>query len=99
MSAKVTGEDEREGSFMAVHLLPQEKERPPMPWYSVLKPKQPLVIAGKPAALGLWVKASSDWGRVVYCLRDAKGERWLSAGTKDQWNCNDVHGWSAFNFD
>jgi hypothetical protein len=99
MSAKVTSDDERKGNFLAVHLLPQEKERKLMPWYSVLKPRKPLVIAGKPAALGLWVKASSDWGRVVYSLRDAKGERWLSTGTKDQWNCNDVHGWSAFNFD
>ncbi len=99
MSAKVTGDDERKGNFLAVHLLPQEKERKLMPWYSVLKPKKPLVIAGKAVALGVWVKASSDCGRVVYCLRDAKGERWMSAGTKDQWNCNDVHGWSAFNFD
>ena len=99
MSAKVTGDEERKGSFLAVHLLPQEKERKLMPWYSVLKPQKPLVIGGKPVALGLWVKASSDFGRVVYSLRDAKGERWLSAGTKDQWNCNDVHGWSAFNFD
>jgi hypothetical protein len=23
----------------------------------------------------------------------------VSAGTKDQWNCNDLHGWSSFNFD
>jgi hypothetical protein len=99
MSAKVTGDEERKGNFLAVHLLPQEKERKLMPWYSVLKPTTPIVIPGKAAALGLWVKASSDCGRVVYCLRDAKGERWMSAGTKDQWNCNDVHGWSAFNFD
>ncbi|MDQ3624841.1 MAG: hypothetical protein M3463_20560 [Verrucomicrobiota bacterium] len=57
------------------------------------------MIPGKPAALGLWVKAASDWGRVVYCVRDARGERWISVGTKDQWNCNDLHSWSAFNFD
>ncbi len=99
MSAKVTADEERKGNFLAVHLLPQDKERQLMPWYSVLKPKAPIVIGGKATALGLWVKASSDCGRVVYVLRDAKGERWMSAGTKDQWNCNDVHGWSAFNFD
>jgi hypothetical protein len=99
MSAKVTSDEERKGSFLAVHLLPQDKEHKLMPWYSVLKPKAPVVITGKAAALGLWVRAASDCGRVVYCLRDAKGERWMSAGTKDQWNCNDVHGWSAFNFD
>jgi hypothetical protein len=45
------------------------------------------------------VKGASDWGRVVYVLRDAKGEKWTSIGTQDQYNCDDVHSWSAFNFD
>ena len=57
------------------------------------------VIPGKASHLGLWVKAASDWGRVVYCLRDAKGERWVSVGKKGEWNVDDVHNWSAFNFD
>jgi hypothetical protein len=70
-----------------------------MPWYAVLKPARPIPIPGKAAALGLWVRAHSDWGRVVYALRDAKGERWLSIGTKDEWNCDDVHSWSSFCFD
>jgi len=35
----------------------------------------------------------------VYCLRDAKGERWVSVGKKGEWNVDDVHSWSAFNFD
>ncbi len=50
-------------------------------------------------ALGLWAKAGSDWGRVVYCLKDSKGERWLSIGKKGEWNVDDVHNWSAFNYD
>ena len=57
------------------------------------------MIPGKASHLGLWVKAASDWGRVVYCLRDAKGERWLSVGKKGEWNVDDVHSWSTFNFD
>jgi len=44
-------------------------------------------------------KAASDWGRVVYCLKDAKGERWLSVGKKGEWNVDDTHNWSAFNYD
>src|SRR5947199_10209064 len=44
-------------------------------------------------------KAESDWGRVVYCLKDAKGERWLSIGKKGEWNVDDTHNWSAFNYD
>jgi hypothetical protein len=70
-----------------------------MPWYNILVPKKPVVLRGAPAALGLWVKGASEWGRVIYTLRDAKGERWTSIGTQDQYNCDDVHSWSAFNFD
>jgi hypothetical protein len=70
-----------------------------MPWYSTLVPKEPIVLAGAPSHLGLWVKGASDWGRVIYTLRDAKGEKWTSIGTQDQYNCDDVHCWSAFNFD
>ena len=92
--------EQRPRGALAVHLeAQQERERPFMPWYSVLTPARPIEIPGKASALGLWVRAASDWGRVVYCLRDAKGERWISIGTKDDWNCNDPHNWSVFNFD
>jgi hypothetical protein len=70
-----------------------------MPWYSTLVPKKPVTLEGAPAHLGLWVKGASDWGRVVYVLKDAKSEAWTSIGTQDQYNCDDVHSWSAFNFD
>jgi hypothetical protein len=36
---------------------------------------------------------------VVYSLRDAKGERWLSVGTKEDWNSDDMRCWSAFAID
>ena len=58
------------------------KERRTMPFYTTLVPAKPIVIPGKASHLGLWVKAASDWGRVVYCLKDAKGERWLSASAR-----------------
>jgi hypothetical protein len=70
-----------------------------MPFYTTLVPSKPVVIPGKGSHLGLWVKAASDWGRVVYCLRDAGGERWLSIGPKGAWNNDDIHSWSSFNFD
>lgn len=87
------------GRALAVQLGVQEVDRRVMPYYSTLVPKSPVVIPGKASALGLWVKAASDWGRVVYALRDAKGERWISTGTREDWNCDDIHGWSAFAFD
>ncbi len=94
----VAGEGEK-GKALAVRLEAQAKQRKVMPFYTTLLPPKPIVIAGKASHLGLWVKASSDWGRVVYCLRDNRGERWLSVGKKGEWNVDDVHCWSAFCFD
>jgi hypothetical protein len=87
------------GKALAIRLEKQPKERRTMPFYTTLMPSHPIVIPGKASHLGLWVKASSDWGRVVYCLKDAHGERWLSVGKKGEWNVDDTHNWSAFNFD
>jgi hypothetical protein len=77
----------------------QDRPRELMPWYGILQPARPVPIPGAPSHVGLWVKGASDWGRVIYVLRDAKGERWTSIGTKDQYNCDDSHSWSSFNFD
>jgi hypothetical protein len=87
------------GKALAIRLEKQPKERRTMPFYSTLVPSRPIVIPGKASHLGLWVGAASDWGRVVYCLKDARGERWLSIGKKDEWNVDDTHNWSAFNYD
>jgi len=87
------------GKVLRSTLEKQDSVHELMPWYNILTPKQPIVLDGAPAALGLWVKGASDWGRVIYTLRDAKGEKWTSIGTQDQYNCDDVHSWSAFNFD
>ncbi len=87
------------GKALAIHLEKQDKDRGVMPFYTTLEPKAPITIPGKASHLGLWVRASSDWGRVVYSLRDAKGEKWISVGTKEEWNNDDIHSWSAFCFD
>jgi hypothetical protein len=87
------------GKALAVHFPAPEKDRVFVPYYSVLKPAKPIPILGKASHLGLWVKAAGDWGRVVYFLRDAKGEQWVSVGTRGAWNCDDLHSWTSFNFD
>jgi hypothetical protein len=87
------------GKALSVHLDKQDVERVFMPYYSTLTPAKPIVIPGKASHLGVWVRASSDWGRVLYSLRDAKGERWISIGKAGAWNCDDLHSWSYFNFD
>lgn len=87
------------GKALAIHLEKQEKDRGVMPFFTTLLPKEPITIPGKASHLGLWVQAASDWGRFVYVLRDAKDEKWISVGTKEEWNNDDIHCWSAFCFD
>lgn len=99
MAVSVVKDAGRKAAALAVKLLKQKAERKLMPWYAVIRPEKPIEIPGKATALGLWVKGASDWGRVVYCLQDAQGERWMSAGVQNQWNCDDPHSWSSFNFD
>ncbi len=92
-------EDPKRGTVLVSELDKQEKVHELMPWYNSLTPEKPIVLKGAPANIGLWVNGASDWGRVVYCLRDANGQRWISVGTKDQWNCDDMRSASSFNFD
>jgi hypothetical protein len=101
----VGGEDKGERSrsrparVLVSKLEKQDVERQLMPWYNTLKLKKLVALPYAPSHIGVWVRGASDWGRVIYILRDAKGERWTSIGSKDDWNCNDVHSWSSFNFD
>jgi hypothetical protein len=84
---------------LAIHLGKQSKDRGVMPFCTTLEPKKPIAIEGKASHLGLWVHAASDWGRVVYVVRDEKGEKWVSVGAKEDWNNDDIHCWSSFCFD
>jgi hypothetical protein len=80
--------------------LPVEPgDRPLVTRYAVLNLKKPALIPGKATALGLNVDGNASWGRVVFRLRDAKGETWTSVGTKDDWNCDDTHAWSYVSFE
>jgi hypothetical protein len=100
MSAQTVKAPKAQGrKALAVHLGEQAIDRKVMPYYTSFVPKEPVVIPGKASHLGLWVHAASDWGRVVYSLRDAKGERWLSVGSREEWNSDDIRCWSAFCFD
>jgi hypothetical protein len=94
------GQGEPEHADAVAITLPVEPgDRPLATRYGALKLKKPIAIPGKASALGMWVRGNSSWGRVIYQLRDAKGELWTSSGTKDEWNCDDTHGWSSVNFE
>ncbi len=97
--AKSPAPDAQGGHALAVHLDKQPKDQKLMPFYTTLVPPKPILIAGKASHLGMWVKGASDWGRVIYSVRDAEGERWTSIGTFSDWNCDDPQSRSFFNFD
>jgi hypothetical protein len=84
---------------VAVTLPTGLEDKPLAQRVTMLRAKRPIPIPGVPSALGLWVKGNGSWGRIVYVIRDAKGEEWSSTGTKDDWNCDDTFGWSYVNFE
>lgn len=55
-----------------------------------------IAFPGTPEKIAVNVKGCSDWGRIVYELEDAKGEKWISCGQKDSWNVDDQDARSYF---
>ncbi|NQU39880.1 MAG: hypothetical protein HQ523_08015 [Lentisphaerae bacterium] len=94
---KVPGRGPESALRIALQATPEE--RPTVDWYGVLEPASPVMIPGSPKALGLWVNGRTSWGRVIYELEDATGERFLSTGDKGSWNGDDSRQDSYFNFD
>ncbi len=90
---------ERESTVWRIAMPVSQEGKPFVGFYGVFTPPRPIPIPGKARALGLMGKGKSAWNRVVFEIEDAKGELFLSAGTKDAWNCDDTHSWSYFNFD
>ena len=99
MESQMVASPERRGKVWQIALADPPKERKLAAWYGVFAPPQPIPIPGRARALGMWAHGQSNWGRIIYEIQDAKGEIWQSIGAKEQWNCDDVHSWSYFNFD
>src|SRR5262249_5934620 len=55
-----------------------------MPMYAVLAHKQGIHVPGTPTEVGLWVNGNSGWGRVIFELTDASGQRWISLGAQQK---------------
>ena len=54
--------------------------KPIQPMYEVMAIKSPVVLNGKPKEIGLMVNGNSCWGRIIFELEDASGQRWVSIG-------------------
>lgn len=100
METSIVEVPEKYGSkALSVLLGPQEKNRGTMPHYTTFVPKQKIIIPGTAETLNIHVKGTGDWGRILFSLRDAKGEKWISCGVRNEWNCDDTKSLSSLNFE
>jgi hypothetical protein len=50
------------------------------PMYKIMTLKNPIVLRGIPEEIGIKVNGNSGWGRLIFELVDASGQRWISIG-------------------
>jgi hypothetical protein len=55
-----------------------------LPQYSRLEAKTPFAIEGEPTHIGLMVNGNGGWGRIIFELEDAAGQRWISLGAEQK---------------
>lgn len=94
----VAMEVKRSGTALSVRLPESLPEVYAMPFTTTLVPPKPIVLPGRPKTIALETTAVPDWGRVVYVLRDAKGEKFVSVGQKETYNVDDTKCDSHFTF-
>ena len=51
-----------------------------LPMYSVLTHSRDIELPGQPTQIGLKVNGNGGWGRIIFELEDAGGQRWTSIG-------------------
>jgi hypothetical protein len=85
--------DPEQGRCLEVELLPRPQPATPLlTQYGKLRLRQPVVLPGEPATLGMWVRGNSGWGQVYWEIEDAAGVRRISCGTV-------VHDADVFDYD
>ncbi len=100
-------EFEGRGPSLRVLPRPMVKGKDTMPMYERLRLVKPVTFPQQPDEIGVWVNGNSGWGRIIFELRDAAGERWISLGAEadaaehstSDWNTDDPYGLSSINFD
>jgi hypothetical protein len=55
-----------------------------MPMYAVLAHKKGIPVPGTPTEVGAWVIGNGGWGRLIFELQDASGQRWVSIGAEQK---------------
>jgi hypothetical protein len=75
-----------EGKEGVLEVRPQkvDAEKWWLPEYSSLKLREPVTIEGEPTHVNLMVNGNGGWGRIVFDLEDATGQRWTSLGAEQK---------------
>jgi len=55
-----------------------------LPMYSVLRHNAGVEIPDEPTQIGLMVNGNGGWGRIIFELEDASGQRWASVGAEQR---------------
>jgi len=53
-----------------------------MPMYAILAHKKGIPVPVTPTEVGAWVNGNGGWGRLIFELQDASGQRWISLGAE-----------------
>jgi hypothetical protein len=91
-------EDAEQGRCLELELLPQGDLPEIVSEYAVVRLLTPLAVPGEPASLGMLVRGNSGWGRVMWEVEDARGNRFLSTSNYDG-DVFDQPGTVSLNFD
>jgi hypothetical protein len=89
------------GKCLGIRLppLPETAKDPLIARYQTLELNKKVVLDGRPRWIGATVRGCGNWGRLIYDLTDAEGERWISIGMPREFNVNDPYNWSFLNHD
>jgi len=73
-----------EGKQNVLRVAPQpiRHGKETMPMYAALAHKKGIPVPGTPTEIGAWVNGNGGWGRLIYELEDASGQRWISIGAQ-----------------
>lgn len=72
---------------------PIEYGKDTMPMYAELEHTKGLLLPGKPDEVGLRVEGNSAWGRIIFELEDASGQKWTSIGARAKGNSEWMADW------
>jgi hypothetical protein len=73
-----------EGRYKVLKVTPRpiKHGKETMPMYAVLAHKKGIPVPGTPTEVGVWVNGNGGWGRLIFELTDASGQRWISIGAE-----------------